>query len=80
MEYDFRIVFRFEGLNEGEEEAIVLIDAGTHDEVYFDVDKEGNVTNVRLRESSGNPDIDRKAEEALRRRRDEASESLRTSC
>lgn len=32
VEYDFRIVFRFETLDE--EEAIVLIDVGTHDEVY----------------------------------------------
>lgn len=32
VEYDCRIVFRFEAL-EGEE-AIVLIDVGTHDEVY----------------------------------------------
>ncbi|MBD2081988.1 TonB family protein [Leptolyngbya sp. FACHB-17] len=41
----------------------------------FDVDKDGNVFNVRLRQSSGNPEIDRKAEEAIRRRRYEASES-----
>lgn len=34
VEYDFRIVFRFEALDETEEEAIVLIDVGTHDEVY----------------------------------------------
>lgn len=34
VEYDFRIVFRFETLDKAEEEAIVLIDVGTHDEVY----------------------------------------------
>jgi addiction module RelE/StbE family toxin len=33
VEYDFRVIFRFEVGTE-EEETIVLIDAGTHDEVY----------------------------------------------
>jgi addiction module RelE/StbE family toxin len=34
VEYDFRIVFKFLQLEGELEEAIVLIDAGTHDEVY----------------------------------------------
>jgi len=36
VEYDFRIVFMFERNpnQEGEEEMIVLVDLGTHDEVY----------------------------------------------
>lgn len=34
VEYDCRIVFRFEALDGEEEEAIVLIDIGNHDEVY----------------------------------------------
>lgn len=34
VEYDCRIVFRFEVLEEETEEAIVLIDIGSHDEVY----------------------------------------------
>lgn len=34
VEYDLRIVFRFEAVEEAEEAAIVLIDVGTHDEVY----------------------------------------------
>ena len=34
VEYDCRIVFRFEALEGESEEAIVLIDIGTHDEVY----------------------------------------------
>ena len=35
MEYDCRIVFAFEpDLDAGEEEMIVLIDLGTHAEVY----------------------------------------------
>lgn len=33
VEYDCRIVFKFEAM-EDEEEAIVLIDIGSHDEVY----------------------------------------------
>lgn len=33
VEYDCRIVFNFVGLESGEEE-ILLIDIGTHDEVY----------------------------------------------
>jgi len=41
----------------------------------FDVDRNGNVINVRLRQPSGNSEIDRKAEEAIRRRKYEASES-----
>ncbi|PSB25249.1 type II toxin-antitoxin system YafQ family toxin [Stenomitos frigidus] len=32
--YDFRIVFYFQQLEDEEEEAIVLVDIGTHDEVY----------------------------------------------
>jgi TonB family protein len=40
----------------------------------FDVDANGNVTNVRLRQSSGNPEIDRKAAEAIQQRKYEASE------
>lgn len=34
VEYDCRIVFTFEKDNQLSEEAIVLIDIGTHDEVY----------------------------------------------
>ncbi|NJL40969.1 MAG: type II toxin-antitoxin system mRNA interferase toxin, RelE/StbE family [Leptolyngbyaceae cyanobacterium RM2_2_4] len=34
VEYDFRIVFYFQQLEEEEEEAIALVDVGTHDEVY----------------------------------------------
>ncbi|GAP98357.1 type II toxin-antitoxin system RelE/ParE family toxin [Leptolyngbya sp. NIES-2104] len=34
VEYDCRIVFKFEQLDEETEEAIVLIDIGSHDEVY----------------------------------------------
>ena len=34
VEYDFRIVFYFQQLEDKEEEAIVLVDVGTHDEVY----------------------------------------------
>jgi addiction module RelE/StbE family toxin len=34
VEYDFRIVFYFQKLKDEEEEAIVLVDVGTHDEVY----------------------------------------------
>lgn len=34
VEYDFRIVFTFHKLEGEAEEAIVLIDVGTHDEVY----------------------------------------------
>lgn len=34
VEYDFRIVFYFQKLENEEEEAIVLVDVGTHDEVY----------------------------------------------
>jgi addiction module RelE/StbE family toxin len=34
VEYDCRIIFRFEALDGEEEEAIVLIDIGNHDEVY----------------------------------------------
>ncbi|MBW4541645.1 MAG: type II toxin-antitoxin system mRNA interferase toxin, RelE/StbE family [Myxacorys chilensis ATA2-1-KO14] len=34
VEYDCRIIFRFEALEEEEEDAIVLIDIGNHDEVY----------------------------------------------
>jgi addiction module RelE/StbE family toxin len=34
VEYDFRIIFYFEKLEDEEEEAIVLVDVGTHDEVY----------------------------------------------
>jgi addiction module RelE/StbE family toxin len=34
VEYDFRIIFRFEELDEESEAAVVLIDVGTHDEVY----------------------------------------------
>ncbi|MFM7472057.1 MAG: TonB family protein, partial [Nodosilinea sp.] len=41
----------------------------------FDVDANGKVANVRLRQSSGNPELDRKAEAAIRRRQYEASES-----
>jgi len=33
VEYDFRIIFYFQKL-EDEEEAIILVDIGTHDEVY----------------------------------------------
>ncbi|NJR50696.1 MAG: energy transducer TonB [Leptolyngbyaceae cyanobacterium CSU_1_3] len=41
----------------------------------FDVDKDGNPINIRLRTTSGDAEIDRKAEEAIRRRRYEASET-----
>jgi mRNA-degrading endonuclease YafQ of YafQ-DinJ toxin-antitoxin module len=34
VEYDCRIVFAFEADSQGEEDMIVLIDIGTHDEVY----------------------------------------------
>ncbi|MBD2196142.1 MULTISPECIES: type II toxin-antitoxin system RelE/ParE family toxin [Calothrix] len=34
VEYDFRIVFYFQKFEDMEEEAIVLVDVGTHDEVY----------------------------------------------
>jgi addiction module RelE/StbE family toxin len=34
VEYDCRIVFRFEQNEETNEEEILLIDIGTHDEVY----------------------------------------------
>jgi addiction module RelE/StbE family toxin len=34
VEYDFRLVFQFCQLEDEAEEAILLIDAGTHDEVY----------------------------------------------
>lgn len=34
VEYDCRIIFRFESDSEIGEEMIVLIDLGTHDEVY----------------------------------------------
>jgi addiction module RelE/StbE family toxin len=34
VEYDFRIIFKFYQIDDEPEEAIVLIDAGTHDEVY----------------------------------------------
>ena len=34
VEYDCRIVFPFEADPEGSEDMIVLIDVGTHDEVY----------------------------------------------
>lgn len=34
VEYDCRIVFAFEPVPDAEEDAIVLIDLGTHDEVY----------------------------------------------
>ncbi len=41
----------------------------------FEVDAKGKVTNVRLKQSSGNAEVDRKAEEAVRRRKYEASDS-----
>ena len=34
VEYDFRIVFYFQKLENEKQEAIVLVDIGTHDEVY----------------------------------------------
>jgi addiction module RelE/StbE family toxin len=34
VEYDCRIIFRFQALEGEAEEAIMLIDIGTHDEVY----------------------------------------------
>lgn len=34
VEYDLRIVFTFEPDPKGEEDMVVLIDLGTHDEVY----------------------------------------------
>ncbi|MEO0013177.1 MAG: hypothetical protein RLZZ535_1566 [Cyanobacteriota bacterium] len=34
VEYDFRIVFYFQKLENEKEDAIVLVDIGTHDEVY----------------------------------------------
>jgi addiction module RelE/StbE family toxin len=34
VEYDCRIIFRFHRMEEEVEEAIVLIDIGSHDEVY----------------------------------------------
>jgi addiction module RelE/StbE family toxin len=34
VEHDLRIIFRFHKLDDEEEESIVLIDSGTHDEVY----------------------------------------------
>jgi addiction module RelE/StbE family toxin len=34
VEYDFRLIFRFETLADDDEDAIVLIDAGSHDDVY----------------------------------------------
>lgn len=34
VEYDCRIIFAFEPDPDGEEERIVLVDLGTHDEVY----------------------------------------------
>ncbi len=34
VDYDCRIVFAFEPVEEAEEDAIVLIDIGSHDEVY----------------------------------------------
>jgi addiction module RelE/StbE family toxin len=34
VEYDFRIIFKFVSLDGEPEDAIVLIDVGTHDEVY----------------------------------------------
>lgn len=34
VEYDFRIIFYFQQFEDEEEEAIVLVDIGTHDEVY----------------------------------------------
>jgi addiction module RelE/StbE family toxin len=34
VEYDCRIVFRFTALDGEPEEAIVLVDVGSHDEVY----------------------------------------------
>jgi mRNA interferase YafQ len=34
VEYDCRIVFRFQELKDEKEEAIQLIDLGSHDEVY----------------------------------------------
>jgi addiction module RelE/StbE family toxin len=34
VEYDFRIIFRFEELDDEPEAAVVLVDVGTHDEVY----------------------------------------------
>jgi addiction module RelE/StbE family toxin len=34
VEYDFRIVFYFQPLEDEVEDAVVLVDIGTHDEVY----------------------------------------------
>jgi mRNA-degrading endonuclease YafQ of YafQ-DinJ toxin-antitoxin module len=34
VEYDFRIIFYFQPLEDEVEDAIVLVDVGTHDEVY----------------------------------------------
>lgn len=34
VEYDFRIVFYFQTFEDEEEDAIVLVDVGTHDEMY----------------------------------------------
>lgn len=34
MTYDCRIVFAFEKIEDAEEDAIILIDIGSHDEVY----------------------------------------------
>jgi addiction module RelE/StbE family toxin len=34
VEYNFRIVFYFQKLENEKEDAIVLVDIGTHDEVY----------------------------------------------
>jgi TonB family protein len=41
----------------------------------FQVDASGKVTNVRINKSSGNAEVDRKAEEAVRNRKYEASDS-----
>lgn len=41
----------------------------------FDVDASGKVINVKLKQSSGNAEIDRKAEAAVRKRKYEASDS-----
>jgi TonB family protein len=40
----------------------------------FDIDAKGNVVNVRLSQSSGNAELDRKAEEALKQAKFNASE------
>jgi mRNA-degrading endonuclease YafQ of YafQ-DinJ toxin-antitoxin module len=34
VEYDFRIIFQFFPLEDQHEEAVLLVDIGTHDEVY----------------------------------------------